>query len=98
MIKKFGIAACLLVAGTASAFAQSVTFRVGPPPPAPSWQQGAHPYARRNHDVCHRKAWRLHEYERYAASDGRVSGRERREIESLRIDLDRSCGRYRWRG
>lgn len=98
MIKKLGLTLGLLVVGVTAAAAQSVTFRVGPPPQAPSWSQGAHPYARRNHDVCHRKAWRLREYERHAASDGRIGGRERREIESLRYDLDRTCGRYRWRG
>ncbi|MFM9940168.1 MAG: hypothetical protein ACKVP7_11820 [Hyphomicrobiaceae bacterium] len=98
MIKKLGIAACLLVAGIGSASAQSVTLRIGPTPPPPVWNKGTHPYAQRHHGVCHNKSWRLHQYERYAASDGRVSGRERREIEALRRDLDRSCGRHRWRG
>lgn len=98
MIKTFGIAAGLLVAGVTSAAAQSITLRLGPPPPAPVWRQDFHPYARRHHDVCHRKAWRLREYERFAASDGRIGRREQREIVALRYDLDRTCGRWRWRG
>lgn len=98
MIKKLGLAAGLIVVGMVPAVAQSVTLRFGPTPPAPVWRQDAYPYARRHHEVCHRKAWRLREYERYAASDGRISGREQREINSLRYDLDRTCGRWRWRG
>lgn len=98
MLKKLGLAAGLLVVGVASAAAQVVTLRIGPPPVAPVWVPNVHPYARHHHEVCHRKAWRLHQYERYAASDGRISWRERREINQLRYDLDRTCGRYRWRG
>lgn len=98
MMKSLGIAAGVLVAGIATASAQSITLRLGPTPAAPVWAPGLHPYAKRHHAVCHDKAWRLHQYERAAASDGRVSSRERREIASLQADLDRTCGRYRWRG
>ena len=69
-----------------------------PLPPAPVWAPGAYPYARPYHGVCHRKAWRLREYERFAASDYRISPREQREIAALRYDLDSTCGRWRWRG
>lgn len=69
-----------------------------PLPPAPIWSHGAYPYARTYHGVCHRKAWRLREYERFAASDYRISPREHREIAALRYDLDSTCGRWRWRG
>ena len=98
MIRKLGLAAGLLIAGVATASAQSITLNFGPPPPRPIWTPGMHPYAQRHHDICHRKAWRLHQFERYAVSDGRVSRREQIEINQLRYDLDRTCGRYRWRG
>lgn len=109
MLKTIGLAAALLAAGIASASAQ---YRPGPgpgpgpgarpwdapPPPPPAWSQGANPYARHHHGECHRKAWRLRQYERYATADGRLSWGERRELAALRRDLDRTCGRYRWRG
>lgn len=98
MMKKIALAAGLLAAGAAGAAAQSVTFRIGPPPPRPVWVPNQFPYAARYHDVCMTKAWRLREYERYAAADGRLSWRERRELNSLRYDLDRTCGKFRWRG
>jgi hypothetical protein len=95
MMKKLALAVGLLTVGAAAASAQSVQFRVGPPPPQPTWNKGGFPYEARRHDRCQKQAWRLREYERFAASDGRISWRERREIASLRADLDRTCGRYR---
>jgi hypothetical protein len=53
------------------------------------------PYAKRNHSVCQRKAEQLHDFERRAASDGRISPRERRTMNVLQADLDRTCGRFR---
>ena len=57
-----------------------------------------YPYATRNHDFCQDKARRLHDFERRAASDGRIDRREQRTIEALRRDLRRTCGGFRWRG
>ena len=62
------------------------------------YTRGTHPYEARHHRVCQEKAIRLHGYERRAASDGRVSHREREIIRSLQRDLDRTCGRYRHHG
>ena len=59
-------------------------------PPQGAWQHA------RSHDWCLDKARRLHDFERLAASDGRVSKDERRIIENLRYDLQRSCGGGRW--
>jgi hypothetical protein len=98
MMKKLALAVGLLACGVADASAQSVTLRFGPQPPPPVWSRDAFPYESRRHDICQRKAWRLREYERYASADGRLSWRERRELASLRSDLDRTCGRVRWRG
>ncbi len=98
MMKKLAIAAGLLVVGAASVSAQSITFRIGPQPTAPRWERNAFPYESRYHSNCQRKAWRLSQFERAAASDGRIGPRERREIITLQADLDRSCGRFRWRG
>ena len=108
MLRKIGLAVGLLAIGATTASAQfgppgrtapppAPRFDTGPPPP-PAWRQGFHPYARQHHGDCHRKAWRLHRFEAYARSDGRLSKDERRLIEGLRHDLDRTCGRYRWRG
>ncbi len=96
MMKKLALVAGLLACGAADASAQSLTLRFGPQPPPPRWERNAFPYEARRHDICQRKAWRLREFERFAASDGRLSGRERRELDALRFDLDRSCGRFRW--
>ena len=98
MMKKLALVAGLLACGAVDASAQSITLRFGPQPTPPIWVPGAFPYEVRRHDVCQRKAWRLREYERFAAADGRLSWRERRELNALRYDLDRSCGRFRWRG
>ena len=88
-MKSLIIAASLIVVGATSAAAQYA--------PRP-WTRDAHPYAQRHHGVCQKKAWDLNQYERRAASDGRITGYERRNIAALQRDLDRTCGRYRWRG
>lgn len=79
------VAAGLIVAGTAVASADP-------------WSRGRFPYEERHHHVCQDKAHRLHDFERRARADGHVSHREREIMRELEIDLDRSCGRYRWRG
>ncbi|MEQ1615586.1 MAG: hypothetical protein ABL904_22760 [Hyphomicrobiaceae bacterium] len=86
-MKKLILAAALVVVGATGASAQH----------AP-WRSGDHPYAQRHHSVCQTKARQLHGYENRASSDGRLSWRERRTIESLRSDLRRTCGGFRWRG
>jgi hypothetical protein len=95
MMKKLALVAGLLAVGAVEASAQSVTFRVGPQPQVPTWKRDAFPYEARRHDRCQKQAWRLREYQRFAASDGRVTWRERREIASLQNELDRTCARYR---
>jgi hypothetical protein len=87
-MKKIILAAALVVVGATSASAQ---FARSP------WRQGEHPYAERRHKACQDKAWRLREFDRRAAADGRVSPRERRIHDALRADLDRTCGGFRWR-
>lgn len=62
------------------------------------WHRDHHPYAREHHHMCQDKADRLHRFERRAARDGRISRDERILMRDLERDLDRSCGRYRWRG
>ncbi len=62
------------------------------------WARDSHPYAHRHHRVCQDKAHRLHDFERRSARDGFISHRERRIMRELQYDLDRTCGRYRWRG
>jgi hypothetical protein len=82
----------LLIAGAAlviSATAASAQY-------AP-WSK-SYPYAQRHHHSCQEKAHRLHQYERRAARDGRVSHSERDVIRALHRDLDRSCGGFRRRG
>jgi hypothetical protein len=98
MMKKLALVAGLLAVGAVDASAQSINLRFGPQPPPPVWSRGAFPYEARRHDVCQKKAWRLREYERIAASDGRISRSEQRELNSLRFDLDRTCAKARWRG
>jgi hypothetical protein len=64
---------------------------------AQGWNRDSHPYAQRNHGVCQSKAIRLNQYENRALrNDGRLDRRERATIESLKNDLDRTCGRYRY--
>jgi hypothetical protein len=67
-------------------------------PPVVAFNRGEHRYPQRNHRVCQQKSHQLHSYERHAADDGYLSGRERRTIASLKSDLDRTCGGHRWGG
>ena len=62
------------------------------------WVREQYPYARRHHNVCQDKAQRLSAFERRAVADRQLTFQERRTIRALRRDLDRTCGRYRWRG
>ena len=51
-----------------------------------------------NPDIyCQDKAARLRDFDRRAASDGRVTRDERRTHDKLRADLDRTCGGFRMR-
>lgn len=84
-MKTIILAAGLVVAGTAVVSAEP-------------WQRGRYPYEERHHLVCQDKAHRLHDFQRRAAADGRISHREREIMRELEIDLDRTCGRFRWRG
>ena len=88
-MKSLMIAAGLIVAGATAASAQFAS---------PPWARAEHPYAERHHASCQEKAFRLHNYERRAARDGHIDRRERMTIEALRHDLDRTCGRFRYRG
>ncbi|MEQ1698096.1 MAG: hypothetical protein ABL901_19875 [Hyphomicrobiaceae bacterium] len=76
-------AAALLAIGASSASARE------------GWQKDRHPYAQKHHSACQDKAQRLHGFEVRATRDGRLSRDERRTIEVLKRDLDRTCGRYR---
>jgi hypothetical protein len=82
------VAVGLIALGATSASAQ----RAG------GWNQSEHPYAQRNHGVCQSKAMQLHNFERRASADGRVSRSERATIASLQRDLNRTCGGFRHRG
>jgi hypothetical protein len=64
----------------------------------PRWRRDAYPYAERQHAMCQDKAFRLWNYERRATRDYVLTRRERETIRALQYDLDRTCGRYRWRG
>ena len=70
----------------------------GPPPAAPGYDRSIHPSEGRHHRECQDKSFRLHQFERRAASDGRVDRRERMVIRALERDLARTCGGYRHRG
>ncbi len=83
------VAAGLIALGVTSASAQIIIV---------PWSASGFPYAERHHRVCQEKAWRLHGYERRATADGRLTFKEREEIRFLKRDLDRTCGRFRWRG
>lgn len=105
-MKKVIIAAGIIAACAIAAPASAQSVRVGPggvtvytaPPPPPAWRRGDFPYEARHHAVCQQKAHRLNWFERRASADGRVSWSERREIASLKRDLDRTCRGWRWRG
>lgn len=105
-MKKIIVAAGLIAACAATVPAHAQAVRLGPggvtvytsPPPPPVWRKDAFPYEARYHAVCQQKAHRLHWFEQRAASDGRISFSERREISALRRDLDRTCRGWRWRG
>lgn len=84
-MKAFLLAAGMVVAGTSFASAEP-------------WHRDRFPYEERHHAVCQEKAHRLWEYEHRAKADGHLSHREREIIRELEFDLDRTCGRYRWRG
>jgi hypothetical protein len=85
-MKKLILAAGLIAVGATTASAQGI------------WRKEEYPYAQRHHAMCQDKARRLHAFENRSARDGVVTPRERRTIEALRHDLDRTCGRFRWRG
>lgn len=82
-----GILAAITTLGASAAMAQQYQ----------RWSRDVHPYERRHHSVCQQKAQRLHNYERRAARDGRITQQERRNMRQLERDLDRTCGRYRYR-
>ena len=88
-MKSLLLAAGLLVVGVTTASAQFA--------PSP-WSRGAFPYEQRYHTSCQEKAFRLNRFERRSASDGVLTYRERITIRKLRWDLDRTCGRFRYRG
>lgn len=75
-----------------------------PPPPPPVYQQpprryyGGPPDWRhaRSYNWCQGKAARLYDFERRMQMDGRVSRDEARIANSLRADLQASCGGGRW--
>jgi hypothetical protein len=94
-MKSFIVAAGLLVMGATSAVAQ---FYPAAPPGPPRYDRGVHRYDERFHDVCHRKSFRLHEFERRSARDGRITRDEARTIRDLERDLRRTCGGLRYRG
>ncbi len=84
--------ALIIAAGLIAVAATSASAQFNP------WVRGQHPYAERYHNICQDKAQRLYAFERRAVADRYLSFEERREIRALRRDLDRTCGRYRWRG
>ena len=86
-MKSIIIAAGLLAVGATAVSAQSIR-----------WSRDHHPYHERHHSLCQAKAIDLNRYERRATSDGRLSRSERAIMRDLERDLDRTCGRYRWRG
>ncbi len=72
-----------------------------PPPPPPGHYRGpvAPPGAWRHarpYDWCRAKAERLYSFEYRMRQDGRISRDEARIADSLRYDLERSCGGGRW--
>lgn len=61
------------------------------------WRRDRYPYAERRHDACQGYARRLHDYEKRARADGRITKDEAADMRTLRRDLDRNCGGYRQR-
>jgi hypothetical protein len=98
-MKNLLIAAGMLAVSASAASAQfgPPPFR-GPAPPPPGYDRSIHPYEGRHHRVCQEKSFRLHQFERRAASDGRLDRRERAIIRDLERDLARTCGGHRHRG
>jgi hypothetical protein len=98
-MKKILTAIGLLAISATAASAQfgPPPFR-GPAPPPPGYDRGIHRYEPRHHNFCQEKAIRLNQFERRAASDGRIDRREREIIRELERDLRRTCGGYRHRG
>ncbi len=96
MLAAIGLLA--VTATTASAQFGPGPFRGGPPPSPPGYDRGIHPYQGRNHRVCQEKSFRLHQFERRAAADGRLDRRERWIMRDLERDLARTCGGFRHRG
>ena len=86
--------AMIVAAGLLALAASSASAQYAPPP----WARQHHPYAQTHHQACQQKAYNLHQTERRAAADGRISNREHEQIRFLRKDLDRSCAGFRWRG
>jgi hypothetical protein len=74
-----------------------VSITIGQLPPPPVWRRDFHPYDQRRHSVCQEKSRRLYIFERRAEADGRLSFWERRTVSDLQRDLDRTCGRFRYR-
>lgn len=87
-MKKLIIASGLLALFATAASAQ----------PVPTWEKDKFPYAKKHHTVCFEKARRLNGYEARAKADGRLTRSERNTMAALQRDLDRTCGKYRWRG
>ena len=92
-MKSLILAAGALLIGATAASAQYY-----PSPSASPWARDRHPYAQRHHATCQEKAFRLNGFERRAGADGRLDRRERWIMRDLQRDLDRTCGRFRWRG
>ena len=86
--------ALIIAAGLLAVTATSASAQYAPR----AWDRVEHPYAQSRRSDCQAKAIRLHDYERRAARDGRIDRHERETIRALERDLDRSCGRFRWRG
>jgi hypothetical protein len=92
------VAATLAPGASTPAEAQSLNFTIrAPAAPVVVYRPGYHTYAPARHSECQRKSWRLSWFDRNARSDGYYSRWERTERRQLVNDLDRSCGRWRWR-
>ncbi len=101
-MKRLLAAGALLAIFAGEASAQGWGWGPPPPPPPPGYYRGpagpppgawrhARPY-----DWCRAKAERLHSFEYRMQLDGRISRDEARIADSLRYDLQRSCGDGRW--